>query len=308
MGDLVPHVGEENAQRRQWGLNIAKLATQQHGVVTREQLAAAGLGKNAITRATRDGRLYRVYRGVYSVGHPPLSPEARWMAAVLACGEGAVLSHGSAAVLWGLLRPLDGPIHVSVPSHTGRGKRKGIRLHRCPSLTAAVPDHHERPRPSLTTIRNRIPVTTVPRTIEDLEGSIPDHLHRRAIRQAELAGHSLGATEADRTRSDLERDFLRLCRRHGLPAPEVNARIGRLTVDFLWRAQQLVVETDGYSYHRGSVAFEDDHARDLHLRRLGLTVHRYTGAQLRNYPAEVVAELGEVLGGGTGDAPAAGAP
>ena len=216
------------------------------------------------------------------------------MAAVLACGEGAVLSHGSAAVLWGLLRPLDGPSHVSVPSHTGRGKRKGVRLHRCPSLIASV-SNHERPR-ALTTIRSRIPVTTVPRTLEDLPGAVPDHLCRRAIRQAELAGHSLGATETDRTRSDLERDFLRLCRRHGLPAPEVNARISRLTVDFLWRAQRLVVETDGYLYHRGHIAFEDDHQRDLVLRRLGLIVHRYTGAQLRDHPAEVVAELGEVLG------------
>jgi very-short-patch-repair endonuclease len=230
------------------------------------------------------------------------------MAAVLACGEGAVLSHGSAAVLWGLLRPLDGPIDVSVPSSAGRGKRKGIRLHRCPSLTASVPDLRGSSRPSLTTVRNRIPVTTVPRTIEDLQGSVPDHLHRRAIRQAELVGYSLPATETDRTRSDLERDFLRLCRDHDLPSPEVNVPIGHLTVDFLWRAERLVVETDGYRYHSGSVSFEDDHARDLHLRRRGLTVHRYTGAQLRNHPAEVVAELGEVLGGPTGEATSAGAP
>jgi very-short-patch-repair endonuclease len=219
-----------------------------------------------------------------------------------------VLSHGSASVLWGLLRPLDGPIHVSVPSHTGRGKRKGIRLHRCPSLSAAVPGHHERPRPSLVTVRDRIPVTTVPRTLEDLLSSVPDHLHRRAIRQAELAGYSLGTTESDRTRSDLERDFLRFCRNHGLPTPEVNVRVGCLTVDFLWRAKRLVVETDGYHYHRGTTAFEDDHQRDLALRRRGFTVHRYTGAQLRDHPAEVVAELGEVLRGATGEASSVGAP
>lgn len=230
------------------------------------------------------------------------------MAAVLACGEGAVLSHGSAAVLWGLLRPLDGPIDVSVPSSAGRGKRKGIRLHRCPSLIASFPNPQGRPSSSLTTVRNRIPVTTVPRTIEDLQGSVPDPLHRRAIRQAELAGYSLPATESDRTRSDLERDFLRFCRNHDLPTPEVNVPIGRLTVDFLWRTHRLVVETDGYRYHRGATAFESDHARDLYLRRQGYTVHRYTGAQLRDHPAEVVAELGEVLGGPTGEATSAGAP
>lgn len=229
------------------------------------------------------------------------------MAAVLACGEGAVLSHGSAAVLWGLLRPLDGPIHVSVPSHAGRGKRTGIRLHRCPSLTAAVadtnaPGHRATASPSLTTVRNRIPVTTVPRTIKDLRGEVEEHLYRRAVRQAELAGYSLPGEGGDRTRSDLERDFLRFCRRHGLPTPEVNVRIGRLTVDFLWRTQRLVVETDGYRYHRGATAFEDDHARDLHLRRQNYIVHRYTGAQLRNHPDEVVAELGEVLFGATGEA------
>lgn len=100
---------------------------------------------------------------------------------------------------------------------------------------------------------------------------------------------------SDGTRSDLERDFLRFCRLHGLPAPEVNARVGRWEVDFLWRCRHLVVETDFHSYHRGSVAFEDDHQRDLDLRRLGYTVHRYTGAQLRSYPAEIAAELGEIL-------------
>ncbi|HEX5610707.1 MAG TPA: DUF559 domain-containing protein [Solirubrobacterales bacterium] len=140
-------------------------------------------------------------------------------------------------------------------------------------------------------------MTTVPRTLDDLPGAVPDHLHRRALRQAELAGYSLGATESDHTRSDLERDFLRFCRRHDFPAPEVNVPVGRLTVDFLWRSHDLVVETDGYQYHRGATAFEDDHARDLHLRRAGFRVHRYTGAQLRNHPAEVVAELGEVLRG-----------
>ena len=119
---------------------------------------------------------------------------------------------------------------------------------------------------------------------------------RRARRQAELAGRRLDDDPPRRTRSDLEDDFLAFLRRHRLPPPEVNVKVGRWEVDFLWRAQRLAVETDFYGTHRGSVAFEDDHQRDLDLRRRGYTVHRYTGAQLRSYPAEIAAELGEVLG------------
>lgn len=208
------------------------------------------------------------------------------MAAVLALGPDAVLSYMSAAALWGLLKPENGPVDVSLPSGSGRGRRVGIRVHRCPSLRA-----------DQVTERHRIPVTTPARTIEDLRATAPPHLVRRATRQAELAGHRLGPrANPDGTRSDLERDFLRFCRRHDLPAPEVNARIGRWTVDFLWRAERVAVETDFFGYHRGSVAFEDDHQRDLDLRRAGFAVRRYTGAQIRNHPALVVADLGEVLG------------
>jgi very-short-patch-repair endonuclease len=99
-----------------------------------------------------------------------------------------------------------------------------------------------------------------------------------------------------RTRSDLEDDFLDFLHRHRLPPPEVNVRLGRWEVDFLWRTQTLVVETDFFGYHRGRVAFEDDHQRDLDLRRMGFTVLRYTGAQLAGYPAEIAGELGEILG------------
>ncbi|HEX6601246.1 MAG TPA: hypothetical protein VF030_01260, partial [Solirubrobacterales bacterium] len=142
------------------------------------------------------------------------------------------MSHGSAAVLWGLLKPLDGPIHVSVPTTSGRKTRRGIHLHRTPALAEA-------------TRRDRIAVTTVPRTIEDLQStSLPPHLIRRAKRQAELAGYRLGAIESERTRSDLEALFLEICRRYGIPMPEVNVRLGRWEVDFLWRSQRLVVETD----------------------------------------------------------------
>jgi very-short-patch-repair endonuclease len=111
-----------------------------------------------------------------------------------------------------------------------------------------------------------------------------------------MLGLPLGGIAGDRTRSDLERDFLHLCRRHGLPHPEVNVRVGRWTVDFLWRDEHLAVETDSYRWHRGAVAFEDDHARDLDLRRHGYSVRRFTELQVRERPAHVAADLAEALG------------
>jgi Protein of unknown function (DUF559)/Transcriptional regulator, AbiEi antitoxin len=289
-----------------WTL-IARSGAQQHGVVTSRQLRGAGVGKNAITKATLDGRLHRIHRGVYAVGHRGLSLHGRFMAAALACGEGAVLSHGSAAVLWSLLRPIDGPIHVSVPTTAGRKKRRGIHIHRCqalvesPSSPSYLPSRGRR-RGGLpsTTYRDNIPVTTVPRTIADLAGCLPPHLLRRAIRQAELAGHRLDAIESDGTRSDLETAFLDLYRRHGIPNPEVNVKLGRWEVDFLWRSQHLVVEADTWTYHRGSVSFEDDHARDLDLRTAGFTVLRFTDRQLEDEPERIAADVRKALGCGSG--------
>lgn len=270
---------------------LARVAAQQHGVATFAQIRGAGLNKNAISKASREGRLHSLYRGVYAVGHRAPSRERDWMAAVLACGEGAVLSHGSAAALWKLLRPIKGPIDVSVPSQNGRVQRRGIRLHRCPSLSSLGADDVAAPLGALVTVRNCIPVTTVPRTIDDLRGAVPSYLVRRATRQAELAGYRIQGAETERTRSDLEGDFLDFCRRHGIPRPEVNVKIGRFEVDFLWRAQRLVVETDDFRYHRGSVAFEDDHARELELRHRGFTVRRFTGRQIDEDPDGIVADL-----------------
>lgn len=222
------------------------------------------------------------------------------MAAVLACGDGAVLSHGSAAALWGLLRPIQGPIHVSVPTNGGRRRRKGIQVHRCQSLAtgneALLSTHDLQKRPTrLVTVRNLIPVTTVPRTIDDLRGRLPSHLVRRATRQAELAGHRIRRVEPKRTRSDLEDDFLRFCRRHGISPPDVNVKVGSFEVDFLWRAARVVVETDDFRYHRGSVAYEDDHARELELRHLGFAVRRFTGRQIDEEAERVAADLRDVL-------------
>jgi very-short-patch-repair endonuclease len=280
---------------------IANVANRQHGVVTARQLAEVGLGRAAISERAACGRLHRLHRGVYAVGHTALGDMGRWMAAVLACGDGAVLSHDSAAALWGLLRPIDGRVHVSVPTSAGRRRRAGIRLHRCATLGRGVAplfgDAEQKRHDAPVTFRDRIPVTTVARTIEDLRGTVPSYLVRRALRQAELAGHRLAEVERDRTRSDLERTFLAFCRRHRLPRPEVNVRVGKREVDFLWRAERVVVETDDFRYHRGSVAFEDDHARDVELRRRGFAVRRFTGRQLDEEPERVATDLAAALSG-----------
>jgi hypothetical protein len=187
-----------------------------------------------IHRRILAGRLHRVHRGVYAVGHANLSIEGRWMAAVLACGEGAALSHRSAAELWGLLRVRQNAwVHVTVPTDNGRKRQRGIHLHRSPLLQSAA----------LTSMRKGIRLTTPARTIADLKRTARDHEVRKAIRQAEILGLPLDQP-TDGTRSDLERLFLGICRRHRIPKPEVNVRLGPYTVDFRWRNERLVVEVD----------------------------------------------------------------
>lgn len=264
---------------------MARVAGRQHGVISVQQLAAAGLDKDAIAWRVRVGRLHRLHRGVYAVGHRSLSWRGRWKAAVLAAGDGAVLSHHSAAALWEFVKPMAGTVELTVPGSAGNRRRPGLAIHRSRTLG-----------PGTITLRHGIPVTTPARTITDLEGTVAAYLLRRAIRQAELAGHRLGAgVTVHRTRSDLELDFLAFCVAHGLPRPEVNVRVGRFLVDFLWREARLAVETDSWSYHRGSVAFEDDHARHLELRVRGIDLLRITGLQLRTETTLVTKLLKEYL-------------
>src|SRR5215203_5555930 len=166
---------------------LDEIASHQHGVVTLRQLEEVGLSRYGVAERAKKGRLHRVHRGVYAVGHHALNLHGRFMAAVLACGEGAVASHVSAAVLWELLKPIDAPVHVSVPSTSGRARRPGIHLHRCPSLN---PSSEPSPSPSysqqeggrrgrlLTTHRHNIPVTSVSRTFED------DHARDLDLRSA----------------------------------------------------------------------------------------------------------------------------
>jgi very-short-patch-repair endonuclease len=211
------------------------------------------------------------------------------MAAALALGPSAVLSHRSAAALWNLLDAPPRPIEVCVPGTGGRRRRRGIVVHRSKTIVNAM-----------RTRRLGIPVTTPSRTIADLRTAVSAVELRRAIRQAEVFGFSTGIEPHEPTRSELEELFLRLCRRHRLPAPEVNVRVGSITVDFLWRSPRLVVETDGYRYHRGWQAFEEDHSRDLELRALGYEILRFTYRQVTDQEQRVVGALRDALGGTAG--------
>jgi very-short-patch-repair endonuclease len=266
---------------------IARIAARQHGVVAAAQLVRAGVDKDRIHRRLRAGQLHRLHRGVYAVGHASLSFEGRCVAASLALGDEAVVSHRSAAAIWRMLPPGDGDVEITVPGRSGRKERDGLLLHRSPTLTA-----------HLTTRRRGVPVTKPSRTLRDLRRAVPESVYRKAVRRAldlRLI-RSAGIPEADLTRSELERLFLRLCRRYRLPQPEVNARVGRSEVDFFWRPQGLVVEVDGFRYHGNRASFEADRRRDAHLQSLGFRVLRFTYRQLTTEQSTVIAALRPLLG------------
>jgi hypothetical protein len=200
------------------GRRIAAIAGRQHGVVTAAQMRAAGFDEAAVHRAMQAGRLHRLHQGVYAVGHRSPSWRGRWLAAVLAAGDGAVLSHTSAAALWQFLRPIPGPVQVTVGAAVRRKPRAGVQLHRSRTLTSADITH-----------RHGIAVTTPARTIEDIRGAVEPYLFRRALRQAELGGHRVPhLSVTKRSRSDLELLSLALCDDHGLSRPLVNHRVRSL--------------------------------------------------------------------------------
>ena len=209
------------------------------------------------------------------------------MAAVLALGPNAVISHRSAAALWGLLPSAAGFIEVSVPGDNGRERRPGIAIHRSHSLIAAV-----------ATRRNGIALTKPKRTLRDLHRTVPQPVLRRAVRRAldlRLIESTDLENEDELTRSKLEELMLRLCRRHHLPLPEVNVRVGSYEVDFLWRAGHLIAETDGFRHHGHRAAFEADRERDASLQTLGYRVLRFTYRQVRNEPSQVASALRALL-------------
>jgi very-short-patch-repair endonuclease len=270
---------------------IAELAGRQWGVVSLGQLQALGLGTRAVQQRAAAGRLVRVHRGVYAVGHGVLGSEGRYLAAVLACGPGAVLSHRSAAAHWGLLGTDQTRVDVTAP--ISRAGRPGIRLHRARSLDARDTTTHE-----------AIPITTVPRTLLDLAATTRAEQLERAFAQAltlriydhtaitdvlaRANGHrgkrrlaAATAREPKHTKSDWEDRMLALIRRTQLPEPLVNHTLiapdhGSCTVDFSWPQHELVVETDSWRFHGNRAAYEQDRARDAALQAAGYRVVRFT--------------------------------
>lgn len=283
---------------------------RQHGVIARGQLRELGLDDDRIDERVRKGALIRVERGVYAVGHDGLTDRGRWMAGVLACGAGAVLSHRSAASLWSLRRPGLPLIDVSVPRHTSRKSRGHLRVHRSRCLPYSdVTRKHAIPvtKPARTLLdlaevvgrrelERALDEATLLRvcTIVQLRAAVKSHPGRvgGARLQAVLDYHDLGSTA---TANDFEELLFALCEAHHLPRPEVNVELGPYKPDFLWRVQRLVVETDGYDTHSRRRVFESDHARDTELMNAGWKVRRFTWRQLTEQPDWVAAKLREAL-------------
>jgi very-short-patch-repair endonuclease len=274
---------------------IVAIARKQHGVIALWQLLTLGLSASAVRERVAAGRLHRIHQGVYAVGRPDVTIKGSWMAAVLACGDGALLSHQSAATLHGLLNARAGRIHVTVPSRSSRA-HTGIRVHR---TTCLAP--HDR------TKVDGIACTAVPATLLALAATVPGNVLESACNQAEMEGlldmraveellerrathpgaARLRATLAvdglglDRTKSKLEKRFLRLAGDNGLPPPAVNAWMPipgeEMQCDFVWHRERLVVEVDGWDTHRTRRAFREDRRRDRVLRLHGWHVVRVTG-------------------------------
>jgi hypothetical protein len=258
-------------------IRIADLADRQWGVVTRAQLRALGLSAGAVDRRIAAARLRPLHRGVYALGHRWLRREAHRLAAVLACGDGAVLSHASAAAHWGLRPSAATRIDVTVP-RSGQRRRPGIRVHRHAALGARE-----------VTIHDRVPVTTPARTLLDLAATLPRRSVERALDQAEVlrrfdatALHIVAAAHRGRPGARLLT---------GVPRPVVNGRALGFESDFAWRDRALVVEVDGFAFHRTRGAFERDRARDAVLAAAGVRTLRFTARQVERRPVEVVAAL-----------------
>lgn len=285
---------------------IERWSEPQHHVLTLAQLAELGLSPRAVRHRAMAGRLHRVHRGVYSVGRP--SAHGRWMAAVLACGGAAVLSHRSAAALWDLQTFSDGPVDVTVLTRAGRS-RPGIAAHRGHALD-----------PRDVTLRGAIPCTSLPRTLLDLAAIVDRRALERALGRAEelrlfdldqihdvlerypgrrgtgVLRAVLATYSTSVTRSEAEERLLALIERSGLPRPSVNAWIpldegGGYSPDFLWRRERLIVEIDGRTYHAKRQAFTDDRRRDRRLALAGFETRRYAASELAEDPDRVAAEL-----------------
>ena len=314
---------------------IMRLAAEQHGIVTRNQLLGAGITLDTVKGRLRSGRLIAVHRGVYRVG-PLIAPNAREMAAVLACGPGAVLSHWSAAELWRILQPLRALVGAQ-HAHSGAGKVAGSATREVEStatrevdITARVGYRRNRPgirvhnRTSVgrdeTTMTCAIPITTPARTLLDLatiathrelERATAEALALRLTTKTEIAKLAArhhrrhgaarlkklveGSATPALTRSEAEERLLALVRKGCLGKPETNARVAGYEVDVLWRAERLIMEVDGQSFHTSNRSFERDRRRDADLVARGFRVVRVTWHQIVNEPESLLVRLAQAL-------------
>lgn len=295
----APHV-EDVTPTYEATVAMRNLAEEQHGVVAWRQLLALGLGRGQIEARVSSGKLLPLHRGVFALGHRRIDIRGRWLAAVLACGPNAVLSHGSAAQLWDI-RGSRGPIEVT--RRSGHRRPHGVRLHQ----TRSLPPEHM-------TIEAAIPVTTPERTLLDLAARFDRVQMERALVAADRAkrirwpeliqvveegrgrkGRSMlrrlcaqvdpGAVE---TRSNPEIDFLALCREAKLPTPQTNVLVEERLVDFFWPKERLVVEIDSYRFHSDRPAHERDGQSTIALMNAGYKVLRPTDRMLEENPDPVM--------------------
>lgn len=267
---------------------LLTLAGRQHRVLARAQLRQLGFSEDQIDWRIKRGWLRPLHRGVYQVGPGAPGREGHWMAATLAIGEGAALSHRSAAELWSLIPGCSASMHVIAPGTNGRRSRARLIVHRFK-------------RPVEMTCKRRIPVTTPLRTLRDIEPTIDRLTFDRAVAQAQRL-RLCTKDELDAlfpihtpTQNEFERRFLELCAHHAIPRPQCQAELGPYHPDFLWPAQRLIVETDGHATHGTRTAFEDDRARDVELKARGYTVLRFTWLQLIERPEWVADNVLEAL-------------
>jgi very-short-patch-repair endonuclease len=275
-------------------------------VVTRAQLLERGLTEKAIAHRLRVGRLHRLWRGVYAVGRPEVSQRGWWMAAVLSCGPRALLSHRSAAALWGIVMgSTEKEIEVVVPGELRR-RRQGIRLRRRADLS---PEHRREVA--------GIPVTDPVSTLVDLASCVVEWRVEKAINDADRLG--LIGVEALRaelpslpprpgmaclrrllgcealTDTGLERGFLDIVRGAGLSMPTTQTWVNGYRVDFYWPDLELIVETDGWRHHRTPAEQTTDRRRDQAHAKAGMTTLRFAERQVRHEPRQVRTILSAVM-------------
>ena len=284
---------------------LARLAAAQYGVVSSAQLQARGLSRAAVSRWTSAGRLHRIHRRVYAVGHAAISLEGRLSAALLYGGDGAIFSHTTAAWIWRLIDAEPKRIHMTVPGR--RSSLPGVRIHHSRQIDRAE--------------CRGFPVASVARTLVDIAGMLPFRHLRRALAEAEyrellepaeiLAAAGSGRRgsrvlriamakhmpELAKTLSILEERFLELCESAGLPMPEANWKISLMRVDAVWREARLAVEVDGGDAHTGLGQLKRDRDRELALRAEGFQLVRYTWEQVSRRPGEVAEDLRRLLRG-----------